>query len=432
MPAPIKGLTAVALAAALPSATAGKPVLVAGAGMFLLVFASAYAGPARRVPEAGGLYAVIAQGLGRPAGLGAAWLALAAYHSLQACLYGMTGAVAAPLLDAPWWAVAGGCWLLVTVAGQLPVRGAVSLIVVVVLGGIVVTALRATMDLGAVDWAVGRADLGALLLAGVLAFTGFETVTAFDGRAPYAGIVLLTLIFGALSLGTGPLPAWAVTPAGWVTVAGLVAGALAVQLTVVRYLAALGREHVFPAGLTRPRAGSLTQSVASGLILGAFVALGTDPAGGWAARLGLAGCLGVLLLLLGAALAALFFLNRRPAGEGLWRRLVAPVLASVGFGTLVWLALVHHGYLLAAAAAPILVGLAHALALRLTQPVVYAGVGLGGRAIVVAPNPAAIEAPRTVVAVVAHPRMPGAHRPDRVRRRELTGPAARRRTPGSG
>ncbi|WP_306207373.1 hypothetical protein [Actinoplanes sp. RD1] len=433
MSASIK-VTAVAVAVASSRATAGETVIVAGAGLFLLVFASAYAGAARRMPDAAGLYAPIAQGLGRPAGLGAAWLALAAYHSVQAGLYGMTGAAAAPLLDAPWWAVAGACWLLVTICGQLPVRVAVGLIVLAVLGQIVVTALRATMDVGGVDWTVNRSALGALLLAGVLAFVGFETAAAF-GRTGTGGILLLTVIFGALSLGTGPLPAWAATPAAWVTVAGLAAGALALQLTVVRYLAALGREHVFPAGLTRPRVAALTQSVAAGLILGAFVALRIDPAGGWAARLGLAGALGVLLLLLGTALAALFLLNRRPAGDGLWHRLVAPVVAVVGLGTLVWLAAVHHGYLLAAASAPILVGLAHALALRLTQPVVYAGVGLGGRVIVVAPDPAPLEAARPRAAIG-----PGAHRPERVRRRERGTPArfseratvVRRRTPGSG
>ncbi|WP_305785830.1 APC family permease [Symbioplanes lichenis] len=428
MSAPINGLalTVAAVAVASPQATAREPVIVAAAGLLLLVFASACTGLVRRVPDAGGLYAPIAQGLGRPAGLGAAWLALAAYHSVQAGLYGMTGAVAAPLLDAPWWAVASACWLVVTIAGQVPVRVAVVLIVLAVLGQVVVIALRATMDIGGAGVTVDRAALGTMLLAGVLAFTGFETTAAF-GRGSSGAVLLLIVLFGALSLGTGPLPAWAVVPAGWTTVAGLTAGALALQLTVARYLAALGREHVFPAGLTRPRAGALTQSVAAGLILGAFVALRIDPAGGWAARLALTGSLGVLLLLLGAALAALFLLNRRPAGEGLWRRLVAPVVAVVGLGTLVWLAYVHHGYLLAAASAPILVGLAHALALRITQPVVYAGVGLGGRVVVVAPDPAQLEAPRPRAAIG-----PGAHRPERVRRRELIGPVARRRTPGSG
>lgn len=433
------GVLAISVAApqAVAGAGAAGVAAVVGLGGFLLVFAFAYAALARRIPEAGGLYAGVARGLGRPFGLGATWLGLAAYHAVQAGLYGVVGAVAAPLVEAPWWVVAGGCWLAVAVAGLLPVRVAAALVGLVVLAEAVVVGWRTSVHLraaGLPGWSVwqpdvSRPELGVLLLAGALAFVGFETVAAYGSearragavpRAAYGSIVVLTLLFGAVAVGTGALPGWTATPVRWLLVAGLAAGALAVQLAVVRLLAALGRERVFPAGLSGLRVASLVQSAASGLILGAFVVLRTDPAGGWAARLGVAGGLGVLVLLLGVGLAALFLLNRQPAGEGLVRRLVAPLISVVGFGTLVWLGAVHHGFLLVAATAPVLVGLAHAAALRMTQPVVYAGIGLGGRVVVVAPDPAAaiaaIEPP-----VVAHPRMPGAHRPERITRDEIAG-----------
>ncbi len=477
----VPGVLAVAVAAPQGVGGAVAPLVVmVGLGVFLLV-AFAYATLARQVPEAGGLYAYVARGLGRPAGLGAAWLSLAAYHAVQAGLYGVVGAVAAPLVDVPWWVVAGACWGAVAVAGLLPVRVTAALVGLVVLAEVAVAGWRTVVHVRAQGWPgwaawqvdVPRPELGLLLLGGALAFVGFETVAAYGAearrskaetresgaeargsgagarggravpRAAYGAILVLTLLFAAVAVGSGELPGWTVVPGRWLLVAGLVAGALAVHLAVVRLLAALGRERVFPAGLGGLRAASLTQSASSGLILGAFVALGTDPAGGWAGRLGLAGGLGVLVLLVGTALAALFVLNRQPAGEGPVRRLVAPVIAVLGLGTLVWLGAVHHGFLLVAATAPMLVGLAHAAALRLTQPVVYAGIGLGGRVIVVTPDPAALTAvpgPAALTAVpgpaaltagperdapesavVAHPRMPGAHRPERISRGETAG-----------
>ena len=90
-----------------------------------------------------------------------------------------------------------------------------------------------------------------------------------------------------------------------------------------RYLFALGREQVCPRVLGRaarrtsaPRAASLTQSVITGLALGAAVLAGVDAPGGSPAGLTALGGLGVLVLLLATSLAALLHLNRVPGGEG--------------------------------------------------------------------------------------------------------------------
>ena len=82
---------------------------------------------ARRVANAGAFYAYIARGLGRPAGVGAAWVALIAYNALQVGLYGAIGAAAEPVLDQlfggspAWWVVALVAWALVAVLGLLRV-----------------------------------------------------------------------------------------------------------------------------------------------------------------------------------------------------------------------------------------------------------------------------------------------------------------------
>jgi hypothetical protein len=54
-------------------------------------------------------------------------------------------------------------------------------------------------------------------------------------------------------------------------------------------------------------------------------------------------------------------------------------------------------------AAELVLGMLYAVVLRGARPVVYAGVGLGGTAVVVSPN-------------IPQQRVPGAHRPERLNR----------------
>ncbi|MEV6494315.1 APC family permease, partial [Actinoplanes sp. NPDC051633] len=107
-------------------------------------------------------------------------------------------------------------------------------------------------------------------------------------------------------------------------------------------------------------------------------------------------------------------LNRAPNDEGAWRRFVAPALATVLLGALVYLGFAalpellgvptRHWLVVAVPAAygtAVLFGLLYGWALRRLRPITYAGIGLGGTAVVVAP-------------AVPSPRSPGRHRPERV------------------
>jgi amino acid transporter len=112
--------------------------------LILLLFTVGYAAMARRSPNAGALYSFIARGLGRPTGIGAAWLALLSYNALQIGLYGAVGLAAAPILDgwfgvsAPWWMVAGGCWIVVTLCGLLRAEIVGAILALVVLAEVAV------------------------------------------------------------------------------------------------------------------------------------------------------------------------------------------------------------------------------------------------------------------------------------------------------
>lgn len=450
-----------------PAVVAGtRPLIFLGLGLLLLTFAAGYVTMARRMPHPAPLYCFVARGLGRPFGLGAAALALLSYPALQLALYGAIGAAAAPLLDgwfgitAAWWVVALCCWAVVAGCGLLRISVAAWLVAVLVLAEIVMIigyGAATVLDVGTdgITWAalspasladVSRPALGLLLVGGALAFVGFETTAVYSDqprhphRAVYvcvAVIAVLTAAAGwAMSVAAGPgqvvagvgargpelmvdlaagrVAPWAVTLGRAVLAAGLLAAMIALHLVINRYLIALGRERVLPSALGRGAAASLTQTVVVGAVLGACAYAGV----GLGRGVGVAGGLGILALLPVTSLAALLFLNRNPGGAGVWGRFLAPALSTVGLGVLGYLAALDLPALLgvpvgrvwvvpAAAGAAVLLGIGYGLVLRRVAPVIYAGMGLGGVAVVVSP----------VSLPIPQPRNPGAHRPERINRK---------------
>jgi amino acid transporter len=440
----------------------------------LLLFCAGYAAMAHRAPYAGALYTYVSRGLGRPTGIAAAWITVVSYHALQLGLYGVAGVTAAPLLhgwfhlDTRWWMVAAACWLLVALCGTIRVEVASGLLALLVLAEIAVVAgfaaanvlapadgtLAAGSIVPADPGAIDRPALGLLLAAGVLAFVGFETAGAYaeetmrprrqSGHAAYATVVVLALLLAfaawSVSVGAGPgqvavlararggelvfdlaaarLAPWAVTIGRIALLAGLFAAMLALHNAIARYLFALGRERILPAALARtarrtsaPRTASLVQSAIALALLAAGYLTGLDTR-----RAAVFGGLGILIVLLATAWAALLYLNRVPNGEGVWGRFLAPILSTVALGALGYLAVWNLPSLLDVPPGSALVwlvpaglaavggaGIVHAAALRGTDPVLYAGVGQGGVPVVVTPY-------------VPRAREPGAHRPERLHR----------------
>ena len=473
--APIAVLIDVVPAAYATGGGPSVPLAFLALGLVLILFAAGYSAMAQRAPFAGAMYTYVTRGLGRPAGIGAAWVAVGSYQAVQLGLYGLLGAAAAPMLHtwfdvtAPWWAVAAGCWLLVALLGTIRVEITSGLIALLVLLEVTVAAGFAAANV--LDPATGphtvlpttvdRPALGLLLAVGLLAFAGFETAGAYaeeairprrdPGRATYAAVavfaVLLAVASWSLSAAAGAgritelarsrgsevlfdlagarLAPWAVTMGRLILLTGLVAAILALHHTIARYLFALGRERILPAALgttarrTRaPRAASIAQSAVVAVALAAAYAIGVADAPALSRRLTVVGALGIVALLLATSVAALLHLNRVPGDEGPWRRFVAPALSTVALGLIGFLVVRDLGVLLGvpgdsrlrwvvpvAVAGMAVLGMLHALVLRGLRPVIYAGTGQGGIPVVVTPLPR-----------VPQPRLPGAHRPERINR----------------
>ena len=101
----------------------GIPLSFVVLGMVLLVFAVGYTAMSQHVQNAGAFYAYVARGLGKPTGIGAAWVALVSYNAMQIGIYGMFGFALADFLtttfglSTPWWVCALIGWAVVAILG---------------------------------------------------------------------------------------------------------------------------------------------------------------------------------------------------------------------------------------------------------------------------------------------------------------------------
>ncbi|SME92660.1 APC family permease [Streptomyces sp. Amel2xC10] len=115
--APLTGIAgAVPIAVAVGNGP-GAPAAYALAGAVILLFSVGFVAMGRHVVNAGAFYTYIGKGLGRTTGSGSAAVALFAYCTVQAAMYGLYGFTVAGLVEhyagvhVAWWV-----WSLVTMA----------------------------------------------------------------------------------------------------------------------------------------------------------------------------------------------------------------------------------------------------------------------------------------------------------------------------
>jgi amino acid transporter len=299
----------------------------------LAVFAVGYAAMSRFVTNAGAFYSYVSQGIGRPAGIGAAVLALIAYNAMQVGIWGMFGFQVSSLIEAktglatPWW-----LWVLVGIAvvgvmgvnrvdlsaKVLGVLVALEFLVVIVFD--VVAFANPAEELTAAP--ITPASLfvpgvGAVLAFGIAAFMGFESAAIYGEesknpkrtipRATFLAVgvigVFYTISSWALAIAIGPEKI--VDPAGiapeeagpplffnfvysalgeiWVDVMSILfitsvfAAVVSFHNAVARYAFSLGREGLLPRGLGAiraesgaPWAGSVLQTAIAVVVIVGF------------------------------------------------------------------------------------------------------------------------------------------------------------------
>ncbi|MEV0907997.1 APC family permease [Streptomyces hokutonensis] len=371
---------------------AGVPVTYLLAGVVLAVFAVGYVAMSRHISSPGAFYAYIAQGLGKPAGIGAAFVSVIAYLLGMAALAAFAGFALSGSLDtwfgwhAPWYL----CSLLVLLLTTFMSVREISL-GAKVLGALMVLEVTVLLVLGAAILIHGGASgitahslrpagvftggLGISFAFAYASFIGFEQTAIYAeeardrarsiSRATYLALGAITLFYTFVSwtlvqaYGDDKVAGAARhDPAGFVSVAtGTYLGAcwnqlvaalivtssfaavLAFHNATARYLFALGRERIAPAALSRTHRRSSSPYVAC-LLTGAFqiVFLGAcafrsvDPflqVFSWGAA---AATVGMILLQAACSLAVVGFFRRTGLETRVWHRLLAPLLGFAGLG----------------------------------------------------------------------------------------------------
>ncbi|GAA3449459.1 APC family permease [Dactylosporangium matsuzakiense] len=436
--------------------TTGFPLAFLIIAVILALFSFGYVAMSRHITNAGAFYSYIAQGLGRPLGVGGAMVALIAYNLLQVGLYGAFGAFLSQFLadkaklNVDWWIVALVLWLFVAVLGLLRVD-VNSKVLMILLGAelIVVTIFDViffshpaggSLSFEPWTWSALKDGAGPAFAVATTAFVGFEAAPVFAEEArsknrtvavaTFLGLAVMFLSYSltswaaSASMGVdqtveqarasldtgGPFfPALIAAGGSWtgdvgtvLLITSIAAAALSYHNTTARYAFALGRERVLPAffGRTRarsgaPMAGSLFQTIIAAGVLVLFAVAGWDPLVNLFFWLGTAGGVGVLVLVAATSLSVIFYFIRDARGEGAWSRLVAPILATVALGYVMWQVFDNFGLLLgfapgtenaavwafpAAYAAAAVIGIVWALILRGLNRQDYEAIGLGARA----------------------------------------------------
>ncbi|GLX00405.1 hypothetical protein Misp02_44910 [Microtetraspora sp. NBRC 16547] len=194
------GIAPIGLAVAGPGAVSGYLI----AGLALLLFSVGFTSMSRHIKNAGAFYAYIAEGLGKPAGVGAALVALISYNGIGIGLYGAFGFFAATTvadltgLDLPWWAwaLAGVAlvWFLgfrrVTVSAKVLGYALLAEVLVLVVLAIAVLVKGGPEGFSMASFAPSNVFTGGL--AGALAvtfgaFIGFEATAIYGEEVRNAG-----------------------------------------------------------------------------------------------------------------------------------------------------------------------------------------------------------------------------------------------------
>jgi amino acid transporter len=367
----------------------GAPAGYLIAGLILTVFAVAFTAMSKYIHNAGAFYSYIARGLGKPAGLGAAALAVFSYNAIQIGLYGAFGYFAAATaedltgVNLPWWTWAGIGIIAVWFFGYRSIHAGAK-----ILGGLLIAETGILALLAAAILAKGGArglslasfapahiatgGMGSVLALAFGAFIGFEATAIYREeartpdrtvpRATYIAVGFLGLFYAFISWviiqafgSTGAVAVASKNPAGmfftamttyvgsWATdlmrvliVTSLFAALLAFHNAITRYTYALASEGALPRRLGRihpvhksPYIAGYAQTALAALVVAGFAAAHADPYLQLLLWVNTPGVIGIVALQALTAFAVWRFFRRNTHQESAARTVVAPLAAGI-------------------------------------------------------------------------------------------------------
>ena len=309
--APLTGIAGASPLAVALGNGAGAPGAYLLIGIVIIIFAVGFIAMSRKVQTQGAFYAYVTEGLGRRLGAGSAWLALMAYATVQAAMYGLFGAVFSGLFSSwtgvslPWWLFVLLCIAFVQVLGSLNIEfGAKILAVLVALEFALLLAFALSvlfngggpqgLDFAASfsPAAIAAGAPGVAIMFAVASMFGFESTAIYSAeakdpkktvaRATYLSVSVIAIFFSfmmwmivsyygpdnvvdaagkALQSGDSTsflfnpiadrLGPWAATVGGILLLTSLLAGIVAFHNGINRYVHSLALRNSLPSGLAR-------------------------------------------------------------------------------------------------------------------------------------------------------------------------------------
>lgn len=372
--------------------------LIAGVAITMFAFGFLAMGRsiARKGSDAGALYTYVTKGLGKPVGLGGAFLAVFSYVMLQAGTFGMLGESLHQFMERrfgftafAWWQYSLILWLVVGTLGYRRLDLSAKVLGIAMIGEIaMVTVLDGAVLMtgspqGALSFAPftpaalfsGNPGIG--IMFAVATFIGFEATAIYSEevrdsrrtipRATFASIAIIALLYSfstfCLINAFGPVAAiaqakadptamfpialrtyvsaWSVDVMYVLLISSLFAAILSFHNALARYYYSFGIDGVLPGhfGDTHSKHGSpakasLLQSAVSLTVVAPFAILGRKPVLElYAWGVGI-GTMAMLLLFALTSIAVLIYLERHSRDESLWNRRIAPTIAFVMLGSI--------------------------------------------------------------------------------------------------
>jgi amino acid transporter len=362
---------------------ANVPVAFLIAGVILIAFTTGYAFIGRRVVSTGAFYTYVAEGLGKPLGVGAAYCAIISYGSFAlglaaACGYFDEQVFRAVGFKVDWTICSAVSALLTGILNYRSMDASSKLLAVIIVVECAVLVIFDGSVIAANGWAAFPLSsftprqsfapgVGVSLMTAFTCFVGFESGALYSKEAadpvrsiPLASYVSVVLIgsfylitswitVGALGAGVaksraisggGTLVLDLITQydgqtasdvAGVLLCTSMLATYIAIHAAASRYVYALAREGLLPRALARfdearnvPSAATLCISTVTGVGLIGIALTRTDPYAAIIPVLIGMGTLGIIALQAAAALAIVFYVFRRSKEAG-----VVVLLASL-------------------------------------------------------------------------------------------------------
>lgn len=371
---------------------AGFPFTYVIATVVLLLFAVGFTAATPFVKSAGAFFAYVDKGLGRGPGIGAAFVALFSYLTLEAAVFGLFGPGLNGLLqtwgvpEVPWWIYAIAGLVIAGVLGyfHIEISGRV-LAVLLVLEVVIVLALDFVVVFlnggGPEGYSNGIFNLqeitsgapGFGILFAILSFIGFEATAIFRDeaknpertipRATYISLILIGVFYAASSWvlvsANGQSKVVGIASENYGTlladtttqylgkvggdiiqvlfVTSLFACILSFHNIVSRYLFALSAKRVLPHGLSQPHKrfgspsrASVTTAIAVLVLIVVAVLLKLDAIAQYYTWLAGISSVGIVLLLAITSVSVIAIFAKDKHNLSPWKTIVAPVLSLIG------------------------------------------------------------------------------------------------------